>query len=332
MTSDAKKMTLGIVGFILLIFGMWIGYSFGMRGLRTEETKPPIDTSSWQTYRNDVYGFEIRYPSNWQVAAFPDNAIAPRFNIHKNSETALPPFDHHSSVTQVSIFPHGVPTEGVFGEERPTTVLTPSAVSEGTDFVLKDGTPWGTFLYIKNAPASWNESGFVWAELMIEGLIETCVDEAGKVVAGDTCDTLGTGNTIARSGTVSADDRAIEEAILASLTLFEVSGEEDDMVRVDTPQEDDVVSSPLTVTGVARGFWYFEASFPIELLDGNGNTLALVPAQAQSDWMTEDFVPFSVTLEFERPETSTGTLVLHKDNPSGLPENEDERRIPVRFE
>ena len=32
------------------------------------------------------------------------------------------------------------------------------------------------------------------------------------------------------------------------------------------------------------------------------------------------------------PATSTGTLVLQKDNPSGLPEHADELRIPVRFE
>lgn len=93
----------------------------------------------------------------------------------------------------------------------------------------------------------------------------------------------------------------------------------------------DQVSSPLTITGEARGYWYFEASFPVKLLDGDGNQLAIAPAQAQGEWMTEDFVPYSVTLTYPTPPTPTGTLILMKDNPSGLPENDDYLSIPVIF-
>jgi hypothetical protein len=102
-------------------------------------------------------------------------------------------------------------------------------------------------------------------------------------------------------------------------------------VRVTNPQPNTVVSSPLTVTGEARGTWYFEASFPVQLLDENDSLIAMIPAQAEGEWMTTDFVPFSVTLDFTT-DAKTGTLVLQKDNPSGLPENVAEVRIPVRFE
>ncbi len=47
--------------------------------------------------------------------------------------------------------------------------------------------------------------------------------------------------------------------------------------------------------------------------------------------MTADFVPFKVKLIFSPPTTAAGTLVLKKDNPSGLPEHDDELRIPVAF-
>ncbi|MHB1316348.1 MAG: Gmad2 immunoglobulin-like domain-containing protein [Minisyncoccota bacterium] len=104
-----------------------------------------------------------------------------------------------------------------------------------------------------------------------------------------------------------------------------------DLVYVETPLTGSKVSNPLTVSGRARGYWYFEASFPVELLDGNGNQILITPAQAQGDWMTEDYVPFSVVLNFPTPATATGTLILHKDNPSGLPENEDSVSIPVTF-
>jgi len=105
----------------------------------------------------------------------------------------------------------------------------------------------------------------------------------------------------------------------------------DDLIRVDAPQQDDEVASPLVVTGQARGQWYFEASFPVTLLDANGQVVVAHYAQADGEWMTEEFSPFTATLMFERPATKTGTLVLMKSNASGLPENDDEVRIPVRF-
>lgn len=104
-----------------------------------------------------------------------------------------------------------------------------------------------------------------------------------------------------------------------------------DLVYVEGPLPGTQVKSPLVVSGRARGNWYFEASFPVKLLDGNGNVLALAPAQAQGDWMTTNYVPFSVTLTFPTPVTATGTLILQKDNPSGEPQNDDFVSIPVTF-
>jgi hypothetical protein len=91
------------------------------------------------------------------------------------------------------------------------------------------------------------------------------------------------------------------------------------------------VQSPLVIEGRARGNWYFEASFPVYLLSATGDTLAVRPAQAEGEWMTEAFVPFKVSLTFTPPASATGTLVLARDNPSGLPEHAAELRVPVRF-
>jgi hypothetical protein len=93
----------------------------------------------------------------------------------------------------------------------------------------------------------------------------------------------------------------------------------------------DTVASPLQINGEARGTWYFEASFPVQIYDANGILLGSVPAQAQSGWMTEDFVPFKATLTFAIPTTESGKLVLKKDNPSGLPQNDAQIEISVRF-
>jgi hypothetical protein len=104
-----------------------------------------------------------------------------------------------------------------------------------------------------------------------------------------------------------------------------------DLVRLVSVKSGDLVKSPLTVTGEARGTWYFEASFPVRILDANGKELGVMPAQAQGDWMTTNFVPFKVVLPFATSTTATGTLVLEKDNPSGLPEHDASIRIPIRF-
>lgn len=116
------------------------------------------------------------------------------------------------------------------------------------------------------------------------------------------------------------------------LTLLDEGGpSEEEMIHVTTPKAYAVVKSPLTVEGEAKGSWYFEATFPIKMLDVNGKVLGTTTGQAQGNWMTDSFVPFKATLTFSTPETETGTLVLEKDNPSGLPENADELRIPVTF-
>lgn len=105
----------------------------------------------------------------------------------------------------------------------------------------------------------------------------------------------------------------------------------DDLLVVNYPTANAVVESPLTIDGQARGNFYFEAVFPVKLLDANGTVIAQGQAQAQGSWMTTDYVPFTATLTFTKPATDTGTLVLKNDNPSGDPSKDKELDIPVRF-
>ncbi|MDD5144699.1 MAG: Gmad2 immunoglobulin-like domain-containing protein [Candidatus Pacebacteria bacterium] len=109
------------------------------------------------------------------------------------------------------------------------------------------------------------------------------------------------------------------------------SNQKEDLIRVTNPKPNEIIKSPYSVRGEARGNWFFEASFPVRLVDSNGKILILTFAQAQGEWMTTDFVPFESSLSFEIPETEAGELILQKDNPSGLPEYDDEIVIPVRF-
>ncbi len=103
------------------------------------------------------------------------------------------------------------------------------------------------------------------------------------------------------------------------------------LIRVTSPLAQTIIKSPVIIKGEARGTWYFEASFPLKVVDSNGKTLAEVPAQAQGEWMTEDFVPFEVIVPFATSTTKTGKIILMKDNPSGDPERDDSIEIPIIF-
>lgn len=107
--------------------------------------------------------------------------------------------------------------------------------------------------------------------------------------------------------------------------------EKADLIRIASPRPNQTVTSPLAITGEARN-WYFEATFPIKILDSQGSVLAQWYAQADGEWMTENFVPFTGELNFIVPQGEThGTLVLAKSNASGLPEHDDELIVPVQF-
>lgn len=100
-------------------------------------------------------------------------------------------------------------------------------------------------------------------------------------------------------------------------------------ISVDFPASHDKINSPLKIRGKARGSWFFEGVFPIQLIDGDNQVLASGQAKAQTDWMTENFVEFTAELVFIPGQSKAATLVLFRDNPSGLPENAEQLEIPV---
>lgn len=101
-------------------------------------------------------------------------------------------------------------------------------------------------------------------------------------------------------------------------------------IIVSKPAVNEEITSGYTIEGQAAG-WYFEAVFPIKLLDSTGKEIATTQAQAQSDWMTTNFVPFKATINFSIDKDQDGTLVFMKDNPSGLPQNDQKYEMPVKL-
>jgi hypothetical protein len=104
------------------------------------------------------------------------------------------------------------------------------------------------------------------------------------------------------------------------------------MIVVVSPIKNAEISSPLVISGRARGIWFFEGSFPVVLQDSYRNTIAEGHVSAQGEWTTTEFVKFLGSLEFDNYiKGQNGYLILKKDNPSGLPELDDSLEIPVTF-
>jgi hypothetical protein len=111
-----------------------------------------------------------------------------------------------------------------------------------------------------------------------------------------------------------------------------------DMITVANPRPLTTITNPLRITGHARGNWFFEASAPVSLVNWDGLVIAEGIITAEEDWMTTEFVPFSAELTFVSPYKTgdqdfmkRGALIFKKDNPSGLPENDDALEIPITF-
>lgn len=102
-------------------------------------------------------------------------------------------------------------------------------------------------------------------------------------------------------------------------------------VTLDTPPAGSTVGSTFTISGKAPGNWYFEASFPVEVLSAGGEVVGRGIATAQSDWMTVEDVAYSASVSVDNYK-GDATLKLMRDNPSGLPENDDSRSFSIHIQ
>ncbi|MDQ5912256.1 MAG: hypothetical protein QG568_471, partial [Patescibacteria group bacterium] len=121
-------------------------------------------------------------------------------------------------------------------------------------------------------------------------------------------------------------DRNVEDATYMNSTA--------DLIQVELPFPGAVVGKDFSVIGKARGNWFFEASFPIEVLDKNGKILARGIAQPRDGdtWMTTEFVNFKADIQIPQIYIGPATLVLRKDNPSGLVEHDASIAFPITIE
>lgn len=103
-------------------------------------------------------------------------------------------------------------------------------------------------------------------------------------------------------------------------------------VIVTSPKPNAVVGKTFVVSGQAPGPWYFEASFPIKIVDANNNFIGQGIAQAQGEWMTTEQVTFTATVTLTGNYSGPAEVVLMRDNPSGLPQYDDSISVPITIQ
>lgn len=116
-----------------------------------------------------------------------------------------------------------------------------------------------------------------------------------------------------------------------SITLKKIKDAEN-LIVIEYPEPYGKVKSPVLIKGKARGYFFFEANFPIKIIDENGNVLVSDYIDTKENWMTENFVFFEKYINVNFGKTKRGFIVFERANPSGLKENEFLLYLPVYFE
>ncbi|MBC7194143.1 MAG: hypothetical protein H5U37_00555 [Caldisericia bacterium] len=105
-----------------------------------------------------------------------------------------------------------------------------------------------------------------------------------------------------------------------------------DTIIIDSPKPYQKIQNPLYIKGKAKGSFFFEGSFPVRIEDENGNVVITDHIETNENWMTENFVSFEKYLDINNINIKRGFIVFEKANPSGIPENKFEIKVPIYIE
>lgn len=104
-----------------------------------------------------------------------------------------------------------------------------------------------------------------------------------------------------------------------------------EVIKVEVPYPGAVTGKDFTIVGQARA-WYFEGSFPVQVLDKDGKTIARGIATAEGEWMTSNWVSFKAPIKVPQSYMGPATIVLEKDNPSDKRELDASVSFPITIE
>ena len=106
--------------------------------------------------------------------------------------------------------------------------------------------------------------------------------------------------------------------------IAQITTDTDLGIQISMPHEQDVVSSPLTISGIVTGNGWagYEGQVgTVVLYDTGDNQLASGVLTTTTEW-TSLPIHFEAVLNFKEPIGGIGGLVFYNENPSGDPAND----------
>lgn len=212
LMMENSKHKAGLIALFVVLLGVGVFFILNS-DTKTSTDGTAFDTGEWQTYRSEEFDFEIKYPPSWSVAE--SDEIAPMISIYKAGQSGAP-FNHFANALHMSIYPHGIPTEGVQSERQEASVKVKGS-SKANDLLLENGNVFASSYTFEELPASWEPWGFLWARGRIDNQGSKCIKD-GEEIPREECDIF-EGDSIVVTGSVSASERALIEAMLQTFTF-----------------------------------------------------------------------------------------------------------------
>jgi len=289
-----KKLIISVV--FLIAFSL---AGFFVLTKKPKENTAPITTTEWKTFSDEAMGITFQYPENFFTTYIDATDWPPVANIIDGPLACVDS-----------------------GEETVQAGKTESKTINQHEYCITkvvEGAAGSTYTQYAYAREIQNKYIFLTFTLRAPQCVN--YDDPKKSAC------IGEEATFDINSII---DGIFETIKLNPITYINATNNE---IIVDLPFPGAVVGKDFTVVGKARGSWFFEASFPIDVLDKDGKILFQTYATAKGEWMTQDFVPFKSQL-IQLPDYYIGpaTLVLHKDNPSDLPGNDASASFPITVE
>lgn len=216
-----KKLILMTLFFFLLLLAVILPV-FLLDPEEDDESLVIEDREDWKVYENEEFSFSLEYPPDWQVVEVTDHPLVPSFHF-------LPPevdegevsegLTHHSDLANVSVFPEGYPTEGIFSQSRDTSVSFSEETNEAEEYYLVNGEVWGIMSDLSDEPEGWSEHGFIWSRMPIVDHETLCFDDEEEI-SKEECDPV-LGHQIKHKGSVDPFDVLVQKEILQSFKFIE---------------------------------------------------------------------------------------------------------------
>jgi hypothetical protein len=208
-----------LYAWLIIIMAFVLIFSYFYMNRATEKSSGEIrqheEEVNWKVYTNKQYDFEITFPSSWHLYEdFSTNS--PIINLYPQKFNSNPPFNHFSSNPHVSIFPNGLPMDGVVGDQvdvTNNTDLFPNVeVAKTIEFILENNDSWAVMAQFLNTPDSWQSWGYLWARKEVGNYEEVCIRNNEEITPYE-CNIFD-GDQIKRLGQVNvASDQIILEII-----------------------------------------------------------------------------------------------------------------------